>query len=86
MRSRYVDIAAKLFCVIAAIIFLWLLFEYALGIILPFAVAFCVGIPIHALSVRIHKKIGFPRRLCAFVLVLLFLTALGFIEIGRAHV
>lgn len=79
MRSKYAEAAAKLFCILAAIALLWLLFEYALGIILPFAVAFCVGIPIHALSARIHKRTGFPHRLCAFVLVLLFLCALGFL-------
>ncbi len=86
MRSKYVEAAAKLFCVIAAIALLWLLFEYALGIILPFAVAFCVGIPIYRLSQRIHKRTGFPRRLCAFALVLIFLTALGaliFLAVNR---
>lgn len=86
MRSKYVDIAAGLFCVIAAILLLWLLFEYAFGVLLPFAVAFCVGIPIYRLSLRIHQRTGLPRRMCAFVLVLLFLVTLGaliFLAVNR---
>ena len=77
MRSKYVDTAAKLFCVIAALVIVWLLFEYALGVVLPFAVSFCVGVPIYKLSAVISRKIRFPRRLCAFVLTLVFLALLA---------
>ena len=75
-RPKYQRAAATLFCVLAVIIFLYLLFEYALGIILPFGIAFCVGVPIYHLSVRAQKRTRLPRKLCAVLLVALFLSVL----------
>ncbi len=78
INSKYTELAAKLFCVGAVIFFVWLIFEYAVGIVIPFAISFCVGVPIYFLSEKIYKKLHLPRKLCAFVLVLLLLAALGF--------
>ncbi len=76
-RSKYTDLAAKLFCLICVIFLLWLLFEYALGVILPFFVAFCVGVPIYNTSARISKKTGMNRKLCAVLLLLAVIAILG---------
>ena len=45
-KHRYTEAAAKLFCLIAALLFVWILFEYTLGILLPFAIGFAIGVPI----------------------------------------
>lgn len=78
-RTRYTEIAAKLFCAVAAAVLVWFVFEYAIGIILPFAIALGVGAPTYALSVRLNKKFGLPQKLSAFILILLFLSALAFL-------
>lgn len=78
-RIRYTEIAAKVFCVAAAALAVWFLFEYAIGIILPFAIALCIGIPAYALSVRLKKRFGLPQKLSAFLLILIFLSALVFL-------
>lgn len=75
-KSKYADLAAKLFCVGAAVFFVWVIFEYAVGIIIPFAISFCVGVPIYFLSDKIYQKLHLPRKLCAFLLVLLLLVGL----------
>lgn len=77
IKSRYSELAARLFCVGAVIFFIWLIFEYAVGIVIPFAISFCVGVPIYFLSEKIYKRIHLPRKLCAFLLVLLLLVGLG---------
>ena len=78
-KTRYGDIAAKLFCAVVAALFIWFIFEYAIGIVLPFVLAFCVGVPIYSLSVKLHKRLGLPQKLCAFFLLLLFLSLLIFL-------
>lgn len=88
-RSKALRRASILFCVIAFIFLFYLLFEYALGIILPFAIAFFVGAPIYSLSVRINKTLRIPRKLCAVVLVILFFGALAvivFISFNRLFI
>lgn len=85
-KSKILHLAATFFCIIAALLLLYLLFEYALGIILPFAIAFFIGAPIYFLSLRINKAIKVPRKLCAAVLVLLFFGALAlvvFLSVNR---
>ena len=78
-KSKVVETAARLFCIVVAIVFVWLFFEYALAVIFPFVIAFCVGVPIYRLSFIIHRKLGIPRKLCAFFLVLLIVAAVGFL-------
>lgn len=82
-RMRYTEIAAKVFCAAAVALAIWFLFEYAIGIILPFAIALCLGAPAYALSVRLKKRFGLPQKLCGFLLILIFLAGLGFL-IGLA--
>ena len=77
-KHRYTETAAKIFCLIAALLFLWFLFEYTLGILLPFAVGFAIGVPIHLLSQRICRHSRIHPKLCAFILLLAFLIILSF--------
>jgi len=78
-NSKYTSLAAKLICIAAVAVFIWFGFEYAIGIIFPFAIAFCIGVPIYYLSDKIHQRTGFPRGLCAFVLVVLVLFVLSLV-------
>ncbi len=75
--SKYTDLAARLFCIAAISVFIWFAFEYAIGIILPFAISFCIGVPIYHASFKIHQRIALPRKLCAFLLVVLVISALS---------
>ncbi|MBE6596276.1 MAG: sporulation integral membrane protein YtvI [Ruminococcaceae bacterium] len=76
-RRGYGDLAARLFCIICGILLLWFVFEYALGIILPFFFALCVGVPIYRASGVISKRIGLHRRLCALLLLVSVIFAVG---------
>lgn len=77
-KHRYTETAAKLFCLVAALLFLWFLFEYTLGILLPFAIGFAIGVPIHLLSRRICRRSHIHPKLCALLLLLVFLIILFF--------
>ena len=76
-RRKYTELAACLFCIIAVAILVWLIFEYAIGIVIPFIIAFCVGVPIYKLSCAICTRSQTARKLCAFVLVVVLLALLG---------
>ncbi len=78
-KAKALRWASIFFCIIAVLLLIYLLFEYALGIILPFAIAFFVGAPIYSLSVKINKASRIPRKLCALILVVLFFGALALI-------
>ena len=77
MVSKSVDIASRLICVAVALLLIWLFFEYVLAIILPFAIAFAIGVPIYKLSFAVHRRTRIPRKLSAFILVLIFISAIG---------
>ena len=76
-KHHYTETAARLFCLIAVLLFLWFLFEYTLGILLPFAIGFAIGVPIHLLSRRICREGGVRSKLCAVILLLVFLILLS---------
>lgn len=75
--KRYAETAARLFCVICIGILVWFIFEYAFGIVLPFLISFCVGIPIYRISVSASKRINIPQKVCAFVILVGTLCAIG---------
>ena len=77
-KHRYTETASKLFCVLVALLFVWFLFEYTLGILLPFAIGFAIGVPIHLLALRICRRSRINPKLCATVLLLVFLILLSF--------
>lgn len=76
-KTDYTRLAAKLICLSFAVLAFYLIFKYALGIILPFAVAFCIGVPINKLAGRAHKRLRLPRRFCAGVFVILAFCAVS---------
>lgn len=73
----YKRLSARIVCIAGAVVAVWLLFEYALAIVLPFFVAFCLGVPIAKLSSRICSRIRLPRKLCAALLVMISFGVLG---------
>lgn len=52
----------------------WWFFRYAIGIVLPFAIAFAVGSVVHPLAVRLGKRLKMPVKVCAAILLLLGLS------------
>ena len=77
-KHRYTETAAKIFCIVAALFFIWFLFEYTLAILLPFAIGFAIGVPIHLLSRRICRHSRIHPKLCSLILLLAFLILLSF--------
>lgn len=71
--------AAILFVCLVILLGVYLLFRYAVGILLPFLIAWAVGAVVHPLAVRVSERLHLPQKLCAVVLMLLLLTLLGLI-------
>lgn len=72
--SLWQSLAAKLFVLLVALAGVWALFRYAFGIVLPFLIAWVVGLIIHPLAVKVSDRWHLPRKLCAAVLMLLTLS------------
>ena len=72
--SFWQSLAAKLFVLLVTLAGVWALFRYAFGIVLPFLIAWVVGLIIHPLAVKVSDRWHLPRKLCAAVLMLLTLS------------
>ena len=70
--------APRLISVILAVAICYILIKYAVGVILPFAVAYLVAALISPLVCVLSEKLRLPKRLTAAVLVLLILLLIGF--------
>ncbi len=66
-------------CAALAVLALFLVMKYALGVLLPFLIAWAVAAVVYPVSCRLAGKTGLPQRFWAAVLVLLMLAALGFL-------
>ena len=67
------NLAARLICIAFAIAAIYLLLDKGLAVVLPFIVAFCVGVPISKISKWIDKRTRLPKKLVAVVLLLVAL-------------
>lgn len=72
--SFWQGLAAKLVVLLVVLAGVWALFRYAFGIVLPFLIAWVVGLIIHPLAVKVSDRWHLPRKLCAAVLMLLSLS------------
>lgn len=72
--------AAGVICVGAGAVALWLLFRYALGIALPFLLAWLLSRPIKPLAATLSRRTRLPRGLWAAALVVLVMG--GFIVLA----
>lgn len=73
-RTQKLDlrqVAAGVICLAAGILALWLLFRYALGIALPFLLAWILSRPIRNLAETLSGRTRLPRGLWAALLVIL---------------
>ena len=64
------NFAARLICIAFAVAAICLLLDKGLVVVLPFVVAFCVGVPISKVSKWINARTRLPKKLCAVVLLL----------------
>ena len=64
-------LAAVLFCTAVGALALWLAFRYALGILLPFLLAWLLSRVVKPLTERLCRRAPIPRGLCAAGLVIL---------------
>lgn len=65
--------ASALFVGLVALLGAYLLIRYALGIFLPFLIAWGVGMIVHPTATQISRRLHLPRGLCAAVLMLILL-------------
>ena len=70
-------LASKLFCGVVVLFCVLLAAKYALGALLPFALAYCFSLVIDPIASAVSKKARLPKKLCAFVCLSLIILALG---------
>ncbi|MBO7250524.1 MAG: sporulation integral membrane protein YtvI [Clostridia bacterium] len=75
-KRNYTEWAARIFCLLVGVFFIWFLFEYTLGVLFPFAIGFAIGVPIHLLSGKITKNRKLAHKLCASLLLIVLIAAL----------
>lgn len=71
--------ASKWLCISIFLLSAYLLLKYAMGIFLPFLIAFLVGAIVYPISVKTAKVTHLPRKLCAVITVLLLLILFGIV-------
>ena len=69
--------ASRLFCAVSYTLIAYAGIKYLLPAVLPLAVAFVVSWAVSSLSKRINRATGFPRRLCAFLIITLLFGGLS---------
>ena len=75
METRdWKSLASKLFCIGFFGILLFLFFKYIFLVLLPFFIAWGIALPIYPLASKISKKTGISRKICSFILMLIFLS------------
>lgn len=86
MDNEYKRAANITVIVIGAIVFLWLIFKYALGALMPFILAAIVAEIIFPLSEKIHRKSKIPHKLIsAIILIILFSVIISFLYYAAAR-
>lgn len=82
--DRWQRTAAMIFVVAAALVGIYLALRYAVGILLPFLIAWAVGAAVHPIALRVSRRAHLPQRLCAAVLMLLLLSLVTALLIAAA--
>ena len=87
-QSSGVDLrrgAAAVICIAAGILVLWLAFRYALGIALPFLLAWLLSRLVKPAVGAITRRTRLPRSACAAALVILTVGGFAWLVIGGAR-
>ena len=87
-QSSSVDLrrgAAAVICIAAGILVLWLAFRYALGIALPFLLAWLLSRLVKPAVGAITRRMRLPRSACAAALVILTVGGFAWLVIGGAR-
>lgn len=77
--------AAILVCVAFVLAALWLLGHYILIILVPFAAAWVLSCLLRPAAEWLSRHTRVPQKLCAAVLVVLLLTAVGWLSVQAGH-
>lgn len=75
-KIKWERYAAISICSVVGLFAFWLLFKYALPILLPFVFAWCVGLLISPVAIRISKSARIPRGFVGAVLMILLLSVI----------
>lgn len=85
-KNRWERCASVLICLCLGGGLLWLFLRYALPLLLPFAVAWLVSLAVRPLARRLSLRFGISQRVCAVLLLTLFLSGGVFLlslSVGR---
>ena len=78
-RTDWPRLAAMIFCIGAAVVLLWFFMNHALGVALPFLLAWLLSLVIRPLVKRLTARSRLPRGPVAAVLVLLLTGLAGWL-------
>ncbi len=73
-KIDFKELAARIFCFSALALLIFLFFKYILVVLVPFLIAWAISMPIYPLACTFSKRTGLPRKLCSFILFLIFLS------------
>lgn len=73
-KTDWKELAARLFCFAFAVFAGILFFRYVFVAFVPFLIAWAISVPIYPASCALSRRTRIPRRICSFVLMLLFLA------------
>lgn len=78
-KNRWQIRASKWFCALVVLMGIYLLLKYAIGILIPFVIAWGIAALVYPLSKKTSAKIRIPQKLCAALYVILILVVLALI-------
>lgn len=73
-RTDWKELAARLFCFTFIAFAVILFFRYVFVAFIPFLIGWAISLPIYPVSCALSKRTRMPRRVCSFILMLLFLA------------
>ncbi len=68
-RDEVINLAAKLFCIGFFVVLFYFVFKYAIGALLPFALAYIVSLVITPIAQKTAEKTRIPKKICAAIYV-----------------
>lgn len=84
-KTPVTDLAARLFCLVVALVALWLALRYLLPILLPFLIAWGVAILVRVPAQHLHRHTRLSERVLRLVLALSLIAACALV-VGLAGV
>ena len=73
-KRDWKSLASMLFCIAFFGILVFLFFKYVFVVLVPFFIAWGIALPIYPIACKFSKRTGISRKICSFILMLIFLS------------